>query len=104
MPSLSPTPAKGRVLPTPAAVSRMAARAIVFLPESILLFAAKRIMMILRRRKTDPRCRVKIGRTVFLSTRPTPGSSASHAGMEFVRRIQTTGKNIRTSIVLQAPP
>jgi len=99
-----PPPAKGRVLPPPAAVSRMAARTILFLLESSLLFATKRIVLILCRRKTDPRDRIKIGRAVFLSTGPTPGSSASHAGMEFVRGIQATCKNIRTGIIFQTPP
>jgi hypothetical protein len=82
----------------------MAARAILLLLETLLLFATKRIVMIFCRRKTDPRCRIKIGRTVFLSTRPTPGSPASHAGMKFVRGIQATGKNIRAGIVLETPP
>ena len=82
---------------------RVSATTIRLFLETGLLLTTKRIMRVFRILIAFSRKRVIIGRTILLAAGPAPGSATPLAHMIRIVFIQTTGKDIGTSRILQAP-
>jgi len=82
----------------------MPSTTIILLLEASFCLAAKRVVIILRILKTLARRRIRIGRTILLSTCPTPCSAAALAYMEFVIVIKAAGEDIITRGIFETPP
>lgn len=82
----------------------MTSRTEIFLFESRLFLAARRIVMVFCRRRLHACFLIVVRATIFLTTYPTPRPPASVSHVEFVPEIHATRKHVITCSVLQTPP
>ena len=84
-------------------MSRMATGTVVFLFESFLFRTTTSSMVVFCVGQLLACLRIVVLATVLLSTVPTPRFATPEANVKFVLFIETTGKNIGASIILQTP-
>jgi hypothetical protein len=90
-------------LPSLLAMRTVTAFTVVFLFETLFLLTAQGVMIIFCIRFFLTSCRIYVGRTVLLSTSPTPSSTTSLAYMKLVLEIEATCKYISTGRIFQRP-